>query len=217
VAAVTKRHRFRDPRGLVLLLVALLAAVAWWLLPGPFAHGVITGLLSALVVLVGALLAFSRLMRKRLGARLEPPPLPAGVWDYDMTVTDLAGREVSFDELGGRVLVLNFWATWCAPCVAEMPSLERLREATEDLDVVFACITSEATDAVERFLAKRELGLPVYLLRGDVPDAFRTRGVPATFVLDRSGMVAMRHVGAAAWDDERVIAFVRGLAAAPRS
>jgi thiol-disulfide isomerase/thioredoxin len=111
--------------------------------------------------------------------------------------------------------VLNFWATWCAPCVAEMPSLQRLAAATADLDVGFACVTPEQPEVVRGFVAKRGFTLPVRLLEGDPPACFRGRAIPATFIIDKSGRIVMRHTGAARWDDPGVVAFVRGLAAAP--
>lgn len=199
-----------------LALVLAVAIGVWWFVPNPFIRGLVVGALVAPAVLVLGFVLVVRRMKKRLESKLEPPPLPAGVWDYDMTVADLADERLSFTGFRDKVVVLNFWATWCAPCVAEMPSLERLQESTKDLDVVFACVTREAKDVVESFLAKREIGLPIYLLDGDVPDVFKGRAIPATFILDRSGMIALRHFGAAAWDNEKVVAFVRGLAAAPQ-
>jgi thiol-disulfide isomerase/thioredoxin len=133
-----------------------------------------------------------------------------------MKVTDLEGVETEFSGFRGRVVILNFWATWCAPCIAEMPSLARLREATSDLDVELACVSREPADTISGFIVKRgPLDVPIYVLDGEPPECFATRGVPATFVIDKTGRIALNHTGATAWDDGGVVAFVRGLAVVP--
>jgi thiol-disulfide isomerase/thioredoxin len=124
---------------------------------------------------------------------------------------------VSFAQFAGRVLVLNFWATWCRPCVAELPSLERLQAASADLGVALACVMREKQEVVRSFVEKHAVALSVFLVEGEPPACFRGRAIPATFVLDKAGRIVMRHVGAARWDDPSVVTFVRGLAAAPGS
>jgi thiol-disulfide isomerase/thioredoxin len=200
---------------LVVTAVAAVFWVSWLILPGPFGRGVLVGIFAAAASLFVAMVVFGRVMRKKMAGQLRPPPLPTGSWDYVMEITDLQGAPASLEASAGHVLVLNFWATWCAPCVAEMPSLERLQEETADLGVQFGLVTSEDPQIVKKFFEKRDVDLPVYILTGDRPECFSGRAIPATFVLDKSGLIAMRHFGAAAWDAEAVVAFVRGLAARP--
>jgi thiol-disulfide isomerase/thioredoxin len=201
-------------RLLVGSLVCALIVVA--ILGGPFVRGVVVGLLGTFVTIGGVLAVVTRRARSTLESGLTPPALPTGLWDYAMDATDMNGAPVAFTDFAGDVLVLNFWATWCAPCVAEMPALERLREATADFGARFACVTREPGDVVRPFVQKRGIKLPVFLMAEEPPECFRTRAIPATFVLDRSGRIALRHFGAAAWDDRAVVDFVRGLALAGR-
>jgi len=204
-------HRF-----FVVVAVTGVVLVALAILGNTFVRGMAVGILGFTALVVGGF-AFTVRRRAKAGGRphLAPPPVPTARWDYAMAARDMEGALVSFSEFAGEVLVLNFWATWCVPCIAEMPSLVRLREATSDLGVRFACVTREGMDKVRPFVEKHELSLPLYLLEGELPDCFKSRAIPATFVLDRTGRIALRHVGAAAWDDESVMTFVRGLAAAP--
>jgi thiol-disulfide isomerase/thioredoxin len=200
----------------IILCVPALAVAGWMLIPGGFGRGVIVGVFGALFLLVGSIVVAGLFMRKGLGDRqLQPPPLPTESWDYSMEVEDLAGVSFSFSKFAGKVLILNYWATWCAPCVAEMPSLERLHASTSDLSVGFACLTREKPDLVRLFVEERGLALPVYVFKGDPPACFRSSAIPATFVLDQAGRIVVRHYGAARWDDASVVAFVRGLAAPP--
>ncbi len=200
----------------VFAAAALFASFLWIVVPLPFVRGLVAGVVLALAVLAGVLFLVSRRLKRNLGDRLSPPPLPVSQWDYQLHARDLDGHEVDSARFKGRVLVLNVWATWCAPCVAEMPSLGRLASATADVDVSLACLTKEPAQKVRDFLAKRDFSVPVYLADGDIPACFQTRAIPATFVVDRSGWISLRHLGAAAWDDDAVIRFVRTLAAAPR-
>jgi cytochrome c biogenesis protein CcmG/thiol:disulfide interchange protein DsbE len=105
--------------------------------------------------------------------------------------------------LRGRVVVLNFWATWCAPCVAEMPSLERLhRKLGPEGLAVLAVATDDDEADVRRFIADRGLTLPVLRDPGGrvAADSYHTTGYPETFILDRSGLLVEHVVGPAEWD-----------------
>jgi thiol-disulfide isomerase/thioredoxin len=194
--------------------LGVIGALLWFLLPMPFARGLIVGFVLAPAVFAGAVALWARRIRSGPGGALAPPPLPLARWDYAMDAVDLEGQPVDFTAFLGRVVIVNFWATHCAPCIAEMPSLARLREATADLDVALACVTDEPVSVVERFVAERGWDVPIHLV-GSVPAFFAVRAIPATYIFDPQGIVALRHVGAAAWDDEGVVQFVRRLASSP--
>jgi len=111
----------------------------------------------------------------------------------------LEGGALSLADLSGEVVVLNVWATWCAPCVREMPGLEELHRAYTDrgLRVVGASVDrGSAQGEVRRFLQDHELTFTI-LLDPDqsVMTRFRTLGVPETFLIDRDGIIAYRWIG----------------------
>lgn len=216
-AGVAARGRRPLRSWLVALGTLAVATLVWVLVPMPFVRGLLVGGLVGPAALLIALTAVARRFRRRMRDRLEPPPLPATRWDFAMEAESLDGERVDFADFSGRVLVLSFWATWCAPCVAEMPGLARLAEATSDLGVKLACVSREPLSTVRDFARIRGLDAPVYALVGEVPACFESRAVPATFVIDKRGAIVLRHHGAAAWDDADVVAFVRGLALAPET
>lgn len=203
--------------GRVLLPLFLIAipVLTWVFVANPLVRGLVTGMVLGPAVLVAGLGLFTRRMRAKRGTQFSPPPIPLSSWDYGMSATSLDGAQLDFAQLSGQVLVLNFWATWCSPCIAEMPSLTRLAELTSDAGVALACITREPGPVVRKFLKKHPLDVPIYLLEGDPPQQFESAAIPATFVVDKHGQVAMQHRGAAAWDDPTVVNFVKGLAATP--
>lgn len=111
----------------------------------------------------------------------------------------LAGQEIALADLRGDVVVLNVWATWCGPCVREMPALEALhrRLGERGLRVVGASLDrGSAEDAVRSFVAERDITFTI-LLDPDqqVSTRFLTIGVPETFLIDRNGIIAHRWIG----------------------
>jgi len=126
----------------------------------------------------------------------------------------LQGEPVDLASYRGQVVVLNFWATWCPPCVAEMPSLERLHRAlgAEGLAVVTVS-TDEDEEALREFVTRYGLSLPVLLDPGGrvASTAYRTTGFPETFVLDRAGVLLQHTIGPAEWDSPEALAHFRGL------
>ncbi len=140
--------------------------------------------------------------------------LKAGAEAPAFRLASLQGGEVDLASHRGKVVVLNFWATWCPPCVAEMPSLERLHRALspEGLSVVTVS-TDEDEAELRRFVTGRALTLPVLRDPGGrvAGDAYHTTGYPETFVLDRAGRVLQHVVGPAEWDSAERLAYFRGL------
>ena len=201
---------------LIVGLPVVLATATWFVFPVPFVRGLLVGVVTGAIGIVVGFRFFTRWIRRRMGDTLKPPPLPGTKWDYELQATDLEGNTFDFAACKGRPLVLNHWATWCGPCVAEMPSLVRLRSALSDVEVEVACVSRESAEKVREFMARKGFDLPVLTVDGSLPECFSSRAIPATYVLDRSGLIVFRHLGAAAWDDPSVVSFIRNLAQVPK-
>ena len=111
--------------------------------------------------------------------------------------TTLAGEEFDSTELHDKVVVLDFWATWCAPCIAVMPTLKEVTDEYADKDVVFLALnTGEQKQQIETFLKEKDLDLSVLLdLEGKVADAFAADAIPQTIVIGKSGLIESVHIG----------------------
>lgn len=130
-----------------------------------------------------------------------------------IAIIDGQEREVSLADYKGQVLLLNLWATWCAPCVEEMPSLDRLEAKLggEDFQVMAISTDRAGLDIVGPFYAEHGLEhLGVWLdPRGQIMHALKARGLPTSFLIDRNGKVVARAEGAAPWDSAEAIALIR--------
>jgi len=131
----------------------------------------------------------------------------------EIAFTDAAGRPLSLADFHGKTVLLNFWATWCAPCVKEMPSLDRLQQrlGSDRFVVVAISVDREGLDVVRPFLAKTQIqSLATYVdPKGASMRAFGVRGLPTTFVIDRTGREAGHIEGQAAWDTPQAEALIR--------
>jgi peroxiredoxin len=113
----------------------------------------------------------------------------------DFTLTDLQGKTWTLKNLAGKVVLVNFWATWCPPCLKEIPDLETLYERFKDQGLVILAISDEDVGKVKPFIAKRNVTYPVLLDRGrKVNGLFQIEGIPKSFVYDRSGKLVAQSI-----------------------
>jgi thiol-disulfide isomerase/thioredoxin len=126
--------------------------------------------------------------------------VPSGPVDFSLP--DLSGRAVKLADYRGKVVVLNFWATWCAPCRAEIPSLVELNRGVAGKDVVLltVAVNSGGRREIEAFYTQLGVSLPTLVdLDGKAYFAFGLTGVPETFILDRGGRIVQHYIGPRAW------------------
>jgi peroxiredoxin len=113
----------------------------------------------------------------------------------EFTLTDLSGKSWTFSDLRGKVVLVNFWATWCPPCRKEMPDLETLYERFGSKGFVVLGISDEEAATVEPFILERKVSFPVLLDPGrKVNDAFVVEGIPKSFVYDRDGKLVAQSI-----------------------
>lgn len=123
----------------------------------------------------------------------------------------LDGGTVRSKELGGKVVLLNFWATWCGPCKEEMPSLARLQSQFDPTRFQVVTITTDMhPQGIKQFLTHLGIHLPVLFdEHEDVSRSFMVRGLPTTVLITQDGRAVGRAVGPRAWDSEESVALVR--------
>jgi thiol-disulfide isomerase/thioredoxin len=148
---------------------------------------------------------------------VAPEPMPAPT----IAFADADGRTLGLADFKGKVLLVNFWATWCAPCVEEMPSLAKLQKALggDDFEVVAISIDRGGIAVTKPFLAKVGAGdLGLYVdTTGKSPSAFKTPGLPTSVIIDRDGRLRGKLLGAADWSSDAAHDLVRRYIDEPRS
>ena len=181
--------------------------------------------LVILIVILGSLL-FVYYSRPRF---LQPPPPTAGPSDRfrrlslerpkkntaapDFTLVDLAGRRVGLKEFHGRVVFLNFWATWCGPCRDEMPMMEALHRQFKDRGLAVVAVNFKEDKASVRHFFD-ELGLTFQGLldtHGDVSESYGALSLPLTYLIDRNGRFVGKAVGIRPWDSADAKALIEDL------
>ena len=142
------------------------------------------------------------------------PRLDKGESAPNFTLPDLDGKMVSLADYKGKVVLLNIWATWCPPCVEEMPSMEKLHQELKDENFVILAVSIDVSgaEAVVPFMEKHKLSFTALAdTKGAIKSIYQTTGVPESFVIDKDGTIAQRIIGARDWAAPIVIRYLRGL------
>jgi peroxiredoxin len=171
--------------------------------------------LGVVLLLGGGLLAATRY----LGDEIFPVTVGSAAPAFAASTLDAPARTKTLADYKGEVVLLNVWATWCAPCRVEMPSMQALHEAygPKGLKIVAVSIDDAGAEETIRAFA-REYGLTFEILHdasGAIQKSYQTTGVPETFVLGRDGVIRKKVIGAAAWDSPPNRALVAQLLGVP--
>ena len=155
---------------------------------------------------------------------IEPPKLEApSAEDMKVTTIDFDSNMLQFSDLEnniftlqnfkGKNLFINYWATWCNPCLAEMPYMAELYENYKDEDdIIFLYLSREKLEIIKNYIPKDESlqQLPIYKIITD-DEFFATSGIPTTFTVNSDGEVVVKDLGSAFWNDESVFKFIDNL------
>lgn len=163
---------------------------------------------------VTAIVAFAAV--PSVAAKGELKPVKGAVVAGDFIAQDLQGKPARFGELRGKVVLLNFWATWCPPCRKEMPSMEALYRAYKDRGLVVLALSQDQASGqdVKTFVDVLNLSFPVWHDRdGLVGRQYSVPGVPTSYLIGRDGRVAWRVLGEYDWDSGEARAAVERLLA----
>lgn len=123
--------------------------------------------------------------------------------DYQWPLQKLNSEEINFSQSEGKVVILNFWATWCPPCVAEMPSFQSLYD-DYGTKVDFYFVTSEKPDKVNRFMEKNNYSMPIYLQHYESPEELRANVLPTTYVISKNNQIVVKETGVADWNAKKI-------------
>jgi peroxiredoxin len=169
--------------------------------------------LGALLIAIGLVSFVNLSSRRTLGsASAEPETAPlsqpgtvaAGKLAADFKLKDLKGDEISLASMRGKVVFLNIWATWCAPCREEMPSIESLyNNFKADKDFVVLAVSQDTDGAtVGPFVKQNKFQFTVLLdPHNEVGESYDVNGIPETFIIGRDGRIVAHHVGPYDWSN----------------
>jgi peroxiredoxin len=144
----------------------------------------------------------------------ELPKPEQGKTAPDFTLTTLDGRQVSMGGLRGKVVFLNIWATWCPPCVEEMPSMEKLYQQLkgEDFEILAVSIDKNGAKAVAPFMKKYNLSFTALIdSKESLKYKYQTTGVPESYIIDKNGTIVEKVIGPRNWASPEAVRFFQEL------
>jgi peroxiredoxin len=134
--------------------------------------------------------------------------------DYDFMLRSLDGETLTLESLKGKVIFMNFWATWCPPCLAEMPAIQDLYEKVKSDNIAFVLVSLDEDPAkAKKFIRRQGYTFPVYSPQGYTPPVYASGNViPTTFVISPDGFIVARQEGMAQYDNMEFRHFLQKMA-----
>ncbi len=131
--------------------------------------------------------------------------------DFNFKLIDREGNTISLEEFKGKVIFINMWATWCPPCIAEMPSIDKLHEEMGD-EVAFVMLSlDDDFEKAKDFDKRNGYDLPIYASGSNLPAMYQSSAIPTTYVIDAKGNLALTHKGMADYSDPEFKKFLNSL------
>ncbi len=132
--------------------------------------------------------------------------------DYNFVLVDRDGNRKDFKEYEGKVVFVNFWATWCPPCVAEMPDIHDLYEEINSEDIEFVLISlDDDFQKAKRFVDRKEFDFPIYQLASPLPSVYESSAIPTTYVISPQGEIVVSKSGMAKYNTDKFKNFLQRL------
>ncbi len=141
------------------------------------------------------------------------PEEAIGEASYDFSLVSLDGQQLHPKELKNKVVFMNIWATWCPPCVAEMPGIHKLYQSVNQEKIAFVMISvDDNIDKLEKYMERKGFRFPVYRADGPLPKIYQSGSIPTTFVISPEGKVVFKEEGMANYNTENFKNFLDRLA-----
>ncbi|MCX7548298.1 TlpA disulfide reductase family protein [Xanthomarina sp. F1114] len=132
--------------------------------------------------------------------------------DLNFKLVNSKGETIHMQDLKGKVIFMNVWATWCPPCVAEMPGINNLSKSMENENVAFIMLSYDKKfETAKKYKENKGFNFDVHSLQSPLPDMFTSRGIPATYVIDARGELALTHIGIGDYDTDEFREFLKSL------
>ncbi|MHB8336568.1 MAG: TlpA family protein disulfide reductase [Ignavibacteriaceae bacterium] len=132
---------------------------------------------------------------------------------YDLRLTGFDGNQTSLSDFKGKTIFLNFWASWCPPCRAEMPTIQSIYDKMKNKpDLVFVLVSlDEDTTKAKIFIKKEGFNFPVYFINDYLPQIYDTGTIPSTFIISKEGTIAAKRVGMYDYNTKYFIRFLNAI------
>ncbi len=168
-------------------------------------------LFFALAFILSTPSIFAEIKKEDLFSKAGIQPVKAGTRAPVFSLENLNGKKSDLRQYRGKVVFLNFWATWCGPCKEEMPSMEELYKQFREKEFVFLTISVDyaGVKPVKDFLEKHRYTFPVWIdPKCETLDLFEVKGIPTTFLIDKKGFIIGKAIGPKDWKRSEVVSIV---------
>ncbi len=152
----------------------------------------------------------------RLAAQVRNPSQIDGASlkdvDFNWQLQDTNGKQINLSDFKGKVLFVNEWATWCPPCVGEMPEIEELYQKFKDNpNIEFLMISNQGVPKIKTFIENKGYSFPVYSSLSKAPVPFQSSSIPTTFLISKEGKIVIQETGAMNWGGSQMVDIVNKL------